>query len=118
MSVACALAREGFQRPVPGTSVHDTDAAGDEAARTPAYDRVDVSVLVVGAGAAGARTAIELAERGVEDVLVLGKRDHGDAHTTWACGGMTGHTEPVGTPSDAVRDALDEGHELDYQQLE
>mgnify|MGYP002760782087 FL=1 len=56
----------------------------------PEYDTVDVSVLVVGAGAAGARTAIELADRGVDDVLVLGKRGHGDAHTTWARGGITG----------------------------
>jgi succinate dehydrogenase / fumarate reductase flavoprotein subunit len=56
----------------------------------PAYDRVDVSVLVVGAGAAGARAAIELAEQGTDDVLVLGKRNHGDAHTTWARGGING----------------------------
>jgi succinate dehydrogenase / fumarate reductase flavoprotein subunit len=33
-------------------------------------------------------------------------------------GGMATHTKPVGTPSQAVQDALDEGHELDYHQLE
>jgi succinate dehydrogenase / fumarate reductase flavoprotein subunit len=33
-------------------------------------------------------------------------------------GGMTTDTAPVGTSSDAVQDALDEGHELDYHQLE
>jgi len=27
-------------------------------------------------------------------------------------------TEPVGTPSEAVQAALDEGYELDYHQLE
>jgi succinate dehydrogenase / fumarate reductase flavoprotein subunit len=27
-------------------------------------------------------------------------------------------TAPVGTPSEAVRDALDAGYELDYYQLE
>ena len=56
------------------------------------YDRIDPRVLVVGAGAAGARTAIELVDQGVDpdDVLVIGKRGHGDAHTTWARGGING----------------------------
>jgi succinate dehydrogenase / fumarate reductase flavoprotein subunit len=90
-------------------SKHD----GTNDAGTPAYDEVDVSVLVVGAGAAGARTAIELAERGVDDVLVLGKRSHGDAHTTWARGGING---ALGTrdPADSwaihAADTLNEGH--------
>ena len=85
-----------------------TDRAG-----APAYERVDVSVLVIGAGAAGARAGIELAERGVEDVLVLGKRGHGDAHTTWARGGINGS---LGThdPEDSwaihAADTLNEGH--------
>ncbi|HEY6580988.1 MAG TPA: FAD-binding protein, partial [Rubrobacter sp.] len=43
----------------------------------------ETDVLIVGAGAAGLRVAIELARAGV-DVLVLGKRRHGDAHTVWA----------------------------------
>ena len=79
------------------------------------YEREDVSVLVIGAGAAGARTAIELAERGVDDVLVLGKRGHGDAHTTWARGGING---ALGTHDDAdspaihAADTLNEGHFL------
>ena len=79
----------------------------------PEYDTVDVSVLVVGAGAAGARAAIELAEQGVDDVLVLGKRSHGDAHTTWARGGING---ALGTrdPEDDwtihAADTLNEGH--------
>jgi succinate dehydrogenase / fumarate reductase, flavoprotein subunit len=45
------------------------------------------SVLVIGAGAAGLRAAIELKRRGV-DCLVVGKRRHGDAHTRWAAGGI------------------------------
>ena len=52
---------------------------------TDGYETVDLGVLVIGAGAAGARTAIELVERGVDpdDVLVVGKRSHGpdDQHT-------------------------------------
>lgn len=51
------------------------------------FKEIVVPVLIVGAGAAGVRTAIELADHGVEP-LVLGKRDHGDAHTMWAAGGI------------------------------
>jgi len=89
----------------------ETDAVGV----SPEYDRVDVSVLVIGAGAAGARAAIELAERDVDDVLVIGKRSHGDAHTTWARGGING---ALGThdPDDSweihAADTLNEGHFL------
>ncbi|MFE5284345.1 L-aspartate oxidase [Nocardia sp. NPDC056611] len=45
------------------------------------------SVLVIGTGGAGLRAAIELAERGV-DVLMVGKRPKADAHTTLAAGGI------------------------------
>jgi succinate dehydrogenase / fumarate reductase flavoprotein subunit len=81
------------------------------------YETHAVDVLIVGAGAAGARTAIELVERGVdpEDVLVVGKRSHGDAHTTWARGGING---ALGThdPEDDwtvhAADTLNEGHHI------
>ena len=49
--------------------------------------RLATSVLVIGSGGAGLRAAIELAERGV-DVLVVGKRAQADAHTTLAAGGI------------------------------
>ncbi|MFC7325148.1 L-aspartate oxidase [Halorubrum rutilum] len=81
--------------------------------QSPEYAREDVSVLVVGAGAAGARTAIELAERGIDDVLVLGKRGHGDAHTTWARGGINGALgthDPKDSPAIHAADTLNEGH--------
>ena len=82
-----------------------------------AYETVDRRVLVVGAGAAGARAAIELVEQGVdpEDLLVIGKRGHGDAHTTWARGGING---ALGThdPEDDwtihAADTLNEGHHI------
>jgi len=48
---------------------------------------VETDVLIVGAGAVGLRAAIELAWEGV-NVLVVGKRRHGDAHTVWASGGI------------------------------
>jgi succinate dehydrogenase / fumarate reductase flavoprotein subunit len=49
--------------------------------------RLATSVLVIGAGGAGLRAAIELAERGT-DVLVVSKRARTDAHTTLAAGGI------------------------------
>jgi len=78
------------------------------------YEEVHIPVLVVGAGAAGARTAISLARNGVEP-LVIGKRDHGDAHTKWAAGGINA---ALGThdPEDSWRihaaDTLNEGHHI------
>ena len=81
------------------------------------YETVDRRVLVVGAGAAGARTAIELVERGVdpEDVLVIGKRSHGDAHTTWARGGINGALGSLDPEDDwtiHAADTLNEGHHI------
>src|SRR6187549_1852309 len=49
--------------------------------------RLSTSVLVIGAGGSGLRAAIELAESGV-DVIVLGKRSKDDAHTSLAAGGI------------------------------
>ncbi|RLM53878.1 FAD-dependent oxidoreductase [Halobellus sp. Atlit-31R] len=88
-----------------------------DAAETPDFETVAPSVLIVGAGAAGARAAIELVDRGVdpESVLVIGKRSHGDAHTTWARGGING---ALGThdPEDGwaihAADTLNEGHHV------
>jgi len=82
-----------------------------------AFETVERDVLVIGAGAAGARAAIEMVDSGVdpEDVLVIGKRSHGDAHTTWARGGING---ALGThdPDDDwtvhAADTLNEGHFL------
>ena len=97
--------------------MRDTDRGADGAPPGPTYETVELGVLVVGAGAAGARTAIELVEQGVdpEGLLVIGKRGHGDAHTTWARGGING---ALGThdPEDHwtvhAADTLNEGHFL------
>ncbi len=91
--------------------------AADSPTQPAEYETVDRRVLVVGAGAAGARAAIELVEQGVdpESVLVIGKRSHGDAHTTWARGGING---ALGThdPEDDwtvhAADTMNEGHHI------
>src|SRR4051812_27824960 len=49
--------------------------------------QIATSVLVIGTGGLGVRAAIELAERGV-DTLIVGKRPKTDAHTTLAAGGI------------------------------
>ncbi len=54
---------------------------------TSSEQRLATSVLVIGAGGSGLRAAIELAEQGV-DVIVLGKRNKNDAHTSLAAGGI------------------------------
>jgi len=55
------------------------------------------------------------------------RTDHAETDPDWQrniyfesadVGGMTRYTEPVRTPSGAVQDAFEEGHELDYHQLE
>ena len=78
------------------------------------YEVVRTPVLVVGAGAAGARVAIKLAESGLEP-LVIGKRDHGDAHTTWAAGGINAALGSLDDEDDwtiHAADTLNEGHHL------
>lgn len=78
------------------------------------YEEVTVPVLVIGAGAAGARTAISLAQNGVEP-LVIGKRDHGDAHTKWAAGGINaalGTLDPEDSWQIHAADTLNEGHHI------
>ncbi|MGV2984514.1 L-aspartate oxidase [Microbacterium sp. AGC85] len=49
--------------------------------------QISTTVLVIGTGGSGLRAAIEVAERGV-DVLAVGKRPRGDAHTALAAGGI------------------------------
>lgn len=76
------------------------------------YEVVGTRVLIIGAGAAGLRAAIELAERGVE-CLVVGKRPHGDAHTTKAAGGINASLGSLDDDDDwtlHAADTLREGH--------
>ena len=49
--------------------------------------RITTTALIIGSGGSGLRAAIELAEQGV-DALVLGKRPRMDSHTSLAAGGI------------------------------
>ena len=76
--------------------------------------QISTSVLVVGAGGSGLRAAIELAERGV-DVLVVSKRPRADAHTSLAAGGINAALATV-DPEDSwqqhAADTLEESYRL------
>ena len=75
-------------------------------------ETVRCPALVIGAGAAGARAAIAMKQGGTEP-LVVSKRDHGDAHTTWARGGVNaalGNIDSSDSWEVHAADTLDEGH--------
>jgi succinate dehydrogenase / fumarate reductase flavoprotein subunit len=50
--------------------------------------KITTGVLIIGSGGAGLRTAIELKEKGIEDILIVGARKFDDAHTVLAAGGI------------------------------
>ncbi|MFH5800490.1 L-aspartate oxidase [Haladaptatus sp. CMAA 1911] len=91
---------------------HQPSEARSQTSTALDYECVSTPVLIIGAGAAGARTAIELAKHNVVP-LVVGKRDHGDAHTTLAAGGINaalGNRDPEDDWQIHAADTLKEGH--------
>ncbi len=76
--------------------------------------QIATSVLVIGSGGAGLRAAIELAERGI-DVLVVGKRPKADAHTALAAGGINAALatmDPADTWQQHAADTIKESYLL------
>ena len=76
--------------------------------------RAATTVLVIGAGAAGLRAAIELAERGLQ-VLCVSKRRRDDAHTVLAAGGINAALatmDPEDSWEQHAADTLREGYWL------
>jgi succinate dehydrogenase / fumarate reductase flavoprotein subunit len=77
------------------------------------------SVLVIGAGGAGLRAAIEVAQRGVQ-VLVVAKRSRQDAHTVLAAGGINaalGTMDPEDSAEQHAADTLAEGYWLGHPRI-
>ncbi|MFN6943636.1 MAG: L-aspartate oxidase, partial [Cytophagaceae bacterium] len=73
---------------------------------------INVNVLIVGTGAAGIRTAIELQNNGIS-CLMLSRRKHGDAHTWMAAGGINaslGSLDPEDRWEIHAADTIREGH--------
>src|ERR1051325_2250935 len=76
--------------------------------------QISTSVLVIGTGGSGLRAGIELAERGI-DVLLVGKRPRSDAHTTLAAGGINAALatmDPEDTWQQHAADTLTESYLL------
>src|ERR671914_238467 len=76
--------------------------------------QISTSVLVVGAGGSGLRAAIELAELGI-DVLIVSKRPSADAHTSLAAGGINAAlatVDPEDTWQQHAADTLKESYLL------
>ncbi|MFW6005850.1 MAG: L-aspartate oxidase [Candidatus Bipolaricaulota bacterium] len=75
------------------------------------YSTIDSDVLIIGAGGGGLRAALEL-DQSKLDVLVVGKRDFGDAHTVKAAGGINaslGNLDPEDNWKIHAADTLREG---------
>ncbi len=75
------------------------------------YTSIDTDVLIIGAGGGGLRAALELDQSGL-DVLVVGKREFGDAHTVKAAGGINasfGNLDPEDNWKIHAADTLREG---------
>jgi len=76
------------------------------------YSITELDVLIIGAGGGGLRAAIEL-KKSNQNILVVGKREFGDAHTVKAAGGINASLQNL-DPEDSwkvhVADTLREGH--------
>ncbi|MEX2573896.1 MAG: FAD-dependent oxidoreductase [Balneolaceae bacterium] len=75
---------------------------------------LEKDVLIVGAGAAGVRTAIELQKNNIS-CLIVSRRRYGDAHTWLAAGGVNaslGSLDPEDRWQIHAADTLREGHYL------
>lgn len=76
------------------------------------FEEIYTDVLIIGQGAAGLRTAIELAAGG-RTCLMLSKRAYGDAHTKLAAGGINAalaNLDQEDTWAIHAADTLREGH--------
>lgn len=80
---------------------------------------IHTDILIIGAGGAGLRAAIEAAQNGV-DVLLLAKEVLGTAHTGMAEGGLNvalQEVNPLNTPSVHFKDTLNGGAGINNQRL-
>ncbi|MBD3158659.1 MAG: FAD-binding protein [Candidatus Lokiarchaeota archaeon] len=86
---------------------------------SPSYKTILCDVLVVGAGGAGCRAAIE-AEQHNADVIMLSKEMLGKAHTSMAEGGMNvaiGNVDPDDDPEVHFKDTVVGGNYINNQEL-
>jgi len=80
------------------------------------YEIIKTDVLIVGAGGAGLRAAIEAKKNGV-DVLVVIKEPLGEAHTNLAMGGINVAIKPPATPKQHYEDTVNGGWHVNNHKL-
>ncbi len=80
------------------------------------YEIIKTDVLIIGAGGAGLRAAIEAKKNGV-DVLVVIKEPLGEAHTKMAMGGINVAIKPPATPKQHYEDTINGGWYVNNHKL-
>ena len=83
------------------------------------YELINTDVLVIGAGGAGCRAAIEASNHNIS-VTLLSKELFGKAHTIMAEGGYNaalGNVDPADTPDIHFKDTVEGGAYLNNQRL-
>ncbi len=77
---------------------------------------ISTDILVIGAGGAGLRAAIE-ATKNKAKVLIIGKEEMGEAHTNMAMGGINAALKPPATPDMHFQDTINGGWHINNYKL-
>ncbi len=80
------------------------------------YQTITTDVLVIGAGGAGLRAAIEAKVQGA-DVLIITKEYMGGAHTSMAMGGLNAAVKLPATPQQHYQDTINGGWGINNHKL-
>ena len=80
------------------------------------YQLLITDVLIIGAGGAGLRAAIEAAKQNVK-VLIVIKEPLGEAHTAMAAGGLNVAIKPPATPAQHYEDTIKGGWHINNHKL-
>lgn len=80
------------------------------------YQTITTDVLVIGAGGAGLRSAIEAAKNGAK-VLIVSKEPLGEAHTSMAAGGLNVAMKAPATPQKHAEDTIHGGWYINNHKL-
>lgn len=80
------------------------------------YQAFQTDVLIIGAGGAGLRAAIEATKKGA-DVLIITKEEMGGAHTSMAMGGLNVAIKKPATPKQHYEDTVKGGWYINNHKL-
>lgn len=80
------------------------------------YELLQTDVLIIGAGGAGLRAAIETIKKGV-DILIVTKEYLGGAHTSMAMGGLNVAIKKPATPKQHYQDTINGGWRINNYKM-